>query len=147
MRKHRHLTKDEKIEVLKKIAVHIKAGYSKNKAGYMVAGVNGRNCFRWIDTDRELWEIINDEPYPYDGCPINTKLDKFKSTFGWDEAMSRLAKGYTIRPEGSMLYKYRLEGGRLIEYRKSLDSHDWYRSNDITIPEKAYETWKFEVVL
>jgi len=45
-----------------------------------------------------------------------------------------------------MLYRYRLEGGRLLEYRKQLTSGDWYKTTEITIPEKAYETWKFEVV-
>jgi len=23
---------------------------------------------------------------------------------------------------------------------------DWYKTDDVTIPEKAYETWMFEVV-
>ena len=33
-----------------------------------------------------------------------------------------------------------------MEYRKVLEGTDWYKTQDVTIPEKAYETWTFEVV-
>ena len=146
MRERKFLTKSEKIQILKQVAANIAVGHSKSKAAWLVLGVNGRNIFRWLDKDRDLWQIIHTEPYPYDVAPIDGRQERSTPSFDWNEAMSKLVTGLTIRPSGSMLYKYRFENGRLIEYRKSLTSNDWYATPEVTIPEQAYDTWTFEVV-
>ncbi len=146
MRERKFLTKDEKIEILNQVAANIAAGHSKHKAAWLVCGINGRNIFRWLDKDKDLWEIIYTEPYPYDDAPIDGRKERSTPSFDWNEAMSKLVTGFTVRPKGSMLYKYRFENGRLVEYRKSLTSNDWYATTEVTIPEQAYDTWTFEVV-
>jgi hypothetical protein len=146
MHDRKYLSKAEKIEILNQVALHIAAGHSKHRAAWLVWGANGRNVFRWLDKDRDLWEIIHTEPYPYDDGPVNGRREKARPSFDWSEAMSKLVTGFTIRARGSRLYKYRFENGRLVEYRKSLTSDDWYSTTEVTIPEQAYDTWEFEVV-
>lgn len=146
MKDKKFLTKDEKIEILKQVAKHIDAGYAKHRAASLVWGANGRNILRWLDKDKDLWEIIYTEPYPYSDGPIDGRQEIRTPSFDWNEAMSKLVTGFTIRPRGSRLYKYRFENGRLVEYRKSLTSNDWYATTEVTIPEQAYDTWTFEVV-
>jgi hypothetical protein len=146
MQRRRFLTKPEKAEILSRVAERVKAGESKYDACYDIAGLYWQNVSRWLEKDADLWNIIMDEPYPYDGPLLNERNRTDLPCFDWNEAMAKLVAGCMIRPQGSMLYRYRLEGGRLLEYRKQLTSGDWYKTTEITIPEKAYETWKFEVV-
>lgn len=146
MQKRRFLTKEQKADVLTKIAERVKAGESKYDAAFDVAGMYWQNIYRWILQDEQLWKIVSDEPYPYDAPILDLRYERTIPCFDWNVAMSKLVQGLTIRPRGSMLYRYRLEAGTLMEYRKVLEGTDWYKTDDVTIPEKAYETWMFEVV-
>ena len=109
MHDRKFLTKAQKIEILNQVAANIAAGHSKHRAAWLVWGANGRNVFRWLDKDRDLWEIIHTEPYPYDDGPVDGRREKAKPSFDWNTAMSKLVTGFTVRARGSRLYKYRFE--------------------------------------
>lgn len=144
--KRRFLNKSEKAEILTLIAERVKAGESKYDAAYALAGLYWQNVYRWIEKDIDLWRIFTDEPYPYGDRLPEDRNHKHVKTFTWDEVISKLKQGHTVCPFESMLYRYKIESGRLVEYRKSLTGNEWYPSYEISIPERAYKTWKFEIV-
>jgi hypothetical protein len=147
----RWLTKEQKVEVVKQIMDCVKSGMSFTKASRAIHNASFKVIQRWADSDKDIWEMIYDKPYPYvvrvqvSATHYERKVDT-APVLPWAVAAQHLREGKTVRHHESMLYRYRMDGGRLIEIRRCLETGSWYEVDDLSVPLEAFLRWKYQVV-
>jgi hypothetical protein len=151
MIERRWLTKEQKIEVVKQIMDCVKSGVSFTNAARIIHNCPFKTIQRWADSDKDIWELLHDKPYPYSvrvqisATRYERKVDT-NPVLPWAVAAQHLREGKTVRHHESMLYRYRMDGGRLIEIRRCLETGSWYEVDDLSVPLEAFLRWKYQVV-
>lgn len=140
METRRWLTKEQKLEVAKKIMDIVNTGVSRSKASQIVHGCTFQAVERWGYSDKDIWQVLQDTPYPYE------ITIKHKSVIPWSIAAQHLKEGKVVRHHESMLYRYRMNGGRLIEIRRCLETGKWYEADELSLPLETFFRWGYEVV-
>lgn len=139
-------TMQEKFEIVCATKRLIDSGVSKSTASLRAAGVYWQQLTSWLNQSEELWQVM----YPGITYPKQAKsLPGAKQNAGlipWHMAVRALHAGATIRYEESMLYRYKLEGGRLVEYRRCLDTWQWKPAPEISRTTINFREWWWEVV-
>jgi hypothetical protein len=151
MIERRWLTKEQKVEVVKQIMECVKSGMSFTKASRAIHNASFRSIQRWADSDKDIWELLHDKPYPYSvrvqisATRYERKVDT-NPVLSWAVAAQHLREGKVVRHHESMLYRYRMNGGRLIEIRRCLETGTWHEADDLSVPLEAFLRWKYQVV-
>ncbi len=140
METRRWLNKEQKLEIANKIMDIVRSGVSRSRAAEIVHGCSFQQVERWAYTDENIWKVLNDNPYPYENRSKN------KSVISWAVAAQHLKQGKIIRQHESMLYRYRMNNGRLIEIRRCLETGTWYEADNLSVPLEAFLRWDYEVV-
>ena len=136
----RYLTKEQKADIARQIMDMVRTGVSRSRAANMIHGCSYQQVERWAYTDKTIWEILNDNPYPFD------QTIRHKNVIPWAVAAKHLRQGKVVRHHQSMLYRYRMNGGRLIEIRRCLETGKWYEADDLSLPLETFFRWGYEVV-
>ena len=140
MEVRRWLTKEQKLEVAKKIMDMVATGVSRSRAAEIVHKATYQAIERWGYSDKDIWQVLQDTPYPYE------PIVRDKNVIPWAVAAKHLRDGKVVRHHESRLYRYRMNGGRLIEIRRCLETGKWYESNDLSLPLETFFRWRYEVV-
>ena len=136
----RWLNKEQKLEVAKKIMDMVGTGVSRSRAAEIVHGCSFQQIERWAYSDEKIWKVLNENPYPYE------PTIKHKSVIPWAIAAQYLKEGKVVRHHESRLYRYRMNGGRLIEIRRCLETGKWYEADELSLPLETFFRWRYEVV-
>lgn len=136
----RWLNKEQKLEVAKKIMDMVGTGVSRSRAADIVHRCSFQQIERWAYSDEKIWKVLNDNPYPYE------PTIKHKSVIPWSIAAQHLKEGRVVRHHESMLYRYRMNSGRLIEIRRCLETGKWYEADELSLPLETFFRWRYEVV-
>ena len=136
----RYLTKEQKADIARQIMDMVRTGVSRSRAAEIIYGVRFQQVERWGYSDKVIWEILNDNPYPHEPTITNRKV------IPWAVAAQHLRQGKVVRHHQSMLYRYRMNGGRLIEIRRCLETGRWYEADDLSLPLETFFRWGYEVI-
>jgi len=136
----RWLNKEQKLEIANKIMDIVRSGVSRSRAAEIVHGCSFQQVERWAYSDEKIWKALNDNPYPYE------PTIKHKSVIPWSVAAQHLKEGKVVRHHESMLYRYRMNAGRLIEIRRCLETGSWYEADELSLPLETFFRWGYEVV-
>ena len=70
----RYLTKEQKADIARQIMDIVRTGVSRSRAAEIIYGVRFQQVERWGYSDKTIWEILNDNPYPHEPTITNRKV-------------------------------------------------------------------------
>lgn len=146
LRGGRNFSDEEKLVIVKQTKALIDNGIAKSVASLRVAGVYWARIETWCLMTEEAWNVMYPGTvFPHHVGGESGRKDKAQ-LLSWDQAVNLMHKGMTIRAEDSMLYRYTIEGGKLVEWRRNLGTFIWGKADNVTIDRYNYKNWKYEVV-
>jgi hypothetical protein len=146
-RGRRNFSYNEKLKIIKQTKLLIDEGIAKSVAPLQVAGVYWQRVETWCMLTQEAWDVM----YPGTTFPhhIGGESGRHKdrtNLLSWNQAVKLMHEGLTIRAEDSMLYRYTIEDGKLVEWRRDLGTFEWAKADDVTIDRYNFKRWMYEVV-
>lgn len=146
MKKHNVRSEDEKTMMVRKTKALINDGVPKSIASLRATGIQWVTVEHWCVQSIERWSIMYPGvPFPHRGKGEAGPKDK-SNLLSWTKALRMMREGFTIRPEESMLYRYSIENGKLVEWRRNLSTFEWSKADDVTLNRICYKQWMYEVV-
>ena len=143
-RRYRSEPFDKRLRIVREVRRLVDSGVAKSTASLRAGGYHWNNVQRWMLKDARLWAEYYDTPYPFHVAgkpgPV-THADLVT----WPHAVQLMRQGKMIRAEGSSLYRYAIEQGKLVEYRRGIYSYDWHEA-PVTLTRQQTRRWLFEEV-
>lgn len=147
MRDRRCYNDAEKTDIVKQTKALMDAGVAKSFAPLRVAGVSWSRIENWCLQTEERWSVMYpDIQFPHHVRGESGRHKDRSDLLSWEQAVRLMREGFTIRPEDSMLYRYTIENGELVEWRRHLGTFKWQKADDVTLNRHTYRQWKYEVV-
>ena len=145
LRTRHKISFEERLRIIRETRRLVDLGISKYSASLRAGDVYWQNVQMWLIRDHRLWGEFHETPYPYPVVTPTGKAKKENTPMRWPDAVRLMRQGKTIKPEGSFLYRYSIENGKLVEHRRGIYNYDWHQA-DVTLTRQQVSNWLFEEV-